>query len=284
MHVSRTVQELRQRRRDVAGPVAFVPTLGALHEGHLALVRRAGALAEHVVVSIFVNPTQFGPGEDFKQYPRMLESDMALCETAGVDEIFTPDVDQMYPPDVLGTTVDVPELSDDLEGAHRPEHFAGVCRVVAKLLNVVQPDVACFGQKDYQQLKVIEALTRDLLMPVRIEAVPTVREDDGLAMSSRNRYLDAEQRHHALGLYKALQQARLLVEDEGETDPAVVEQAMRQALEAHHLVVDYAVVRHPQTLKPVDCLEPSLTDGVVALIAARLGEVRLIDNMVLGAG
>jgi pantoate--beta-alanine ligase len=179
--------------------------------------------------------------------------------------------------------LDVPTLTAALEGAHRPGHFVGVCRIVAKLFNIVRPDVTCFGQKDYQQLKVIEAMAADLMMGVRVRAVPTVRESDGLALSSRNQYLTAQQRPHALGLSKALTQARHLVEQEQETDPEAVEQAMHDVLRAHHLEIDYAVLRHPHTLAPLDIIEPALTDGVVALIAAKLGSVRLIDNAIIGS-
>lgn len=256
--------------------------MGALHEGHLTLMREAAKHADHVWVSIFVNPTQFGPHEDFDRYPRMLKQDLASCEAAGVSTVFVPTVDEMYPPDAIDTQVSVPDLAAELEGKMRPGHFDGVCRVVAKFLNITQPTVACFGQKDYQQLKIIEAMVRDLMMPTRIISVPTVRESDGLAMSSRNRYLNDEQRKHAVGLSKALKHAKMLIEDTGETDPAVIEHAMQQVLEAHHLDVEYAVIRHPQTLAELDCVEPTLTGGVVALIAARSEAVRLIDNMVIG--
>jgi pantoate--beta-alanine ligase len=282
MHVYETVEAMRQARRQVAGTVGFVPTMGALHEGHLALVRQARQQCDWLVASIFVNPTQFGPNEDYQSYPRTFEVDKAACEAEGVDAIFAPSVNEMYPPQVLDSVIDVPALTEDLEGAHRPGHFNGVCRVVAKLFNIVRPDLTCFGQKDYQQLKVIEAMAADLMMGLRVIAVPTVREPDGLALSSRNQYLTAQQRPHALGLVKALTQARHLIEREGETDPAAVEQAMHDTLVAHHLSVDYAVIRQPHTLAPLDILEPALTEGVVALIAARLDNVRLIDNALIG--
>jgi pantoate--beta-alanine ligase len=282
MQIHETVAALRQARGAAKGPVGFVPTMGALHQGHLALIEAARRQNETVIVSIFINPTQFGPGEDYQTYPRMLEADLAACREAGVDHAFTPSVDVMYPPEAADTTIDVPDLTADLEGAHRPGHFAGVCRVVAKLLNMAQPDVAYFGQKDYQQLKVIQAMVHDLAMPCTIEPVPTVRESDGLALSSRNQRLDPEQRRRAVALAKALQQARHLVEAEGETDPAAVEQAIHDTLLAHHLTVDYATLRTPHTLGRLDIIEPELTDGVVALIAAHLGPVRLIDNAILG--
>ena len=283
MQTVTTVEEMRRARKHLAGRTALVPTMGALHEAHMALVRRGRELAANTVVSLFVNPTQFGPNEDYDKYPRMLEQDLARCEAEGVDVVFAPSVDQMYPPDVIDAHVDVPMLTDDLDGAARPGHFAGVCRVVAKLFNIVQPEVAVFGRKDYQQLKVIEAMTRDLMLPIDIAPMDTAREPDGLAISSRNAYLTDDQRRHAVGLYMALRHAKTLIEDEGETDPEAVERAMREVLQAHHLDVEYAVVRHPETLKPMDAIEPALTHGIIALIAARLGSVRLIDNMLLGA-
>lgn len=277
-----TIADTREARRRLRGTLALVPTMGALHAAHTALIRRAAEVADHVAVSIFVNPTQFGPGEDYERYPRMVEDDLRQCEEAGVSLVFLPKVDEMYPPELVDAHLDVPDLTAELEGAARPGHFAGVCRVCAKLFNVIEPDVAVFGEKDYQQLKAIEAMVADLAMDLRIEPVATVRERDGLALSSRNQYLSPEQRRHAVGLYKALQQARMLVEESGETDPAVVEQALVEVLTAHHLEADYAAVRHPHTLKRLDAIEPALTHGVVALVAARLGAVRLIDNMVLG--
>lgn len=284
MQTITTIDDFRAARAALSGTLALVPTMGALHEAHLALVARGKAVADHVAVSIFVNPTQFGPSEDFDRYPRMFDRDLRRCEEAGVNLVFAPSVDEMYPPAVMDAQVTVPELTQDLEGAARPGHFAGVCRVCAKLFNIVQPNVAVFGQKDYQQLKVIQAMVADLAMPLRIEPMPTRREADGLAMSSRNQYLDATQRRHAAGLFKALEQARALMEEEGESDPEAVERAMREVIEAHHMKVDYAVVRHPETLRALDAIEPALTGGVVALVAAHLGEVHLIDNMVLGGG
>ncbi|MCC7145224.1 MAG: pantoate--beta-alanine ligase [Phycisphaeraceae bacterium] len=282
MWIATTIQETRKQRQALAGSVAFVPTMGALHDGHAWLMRAGRQLADHVVVSIFVNPTQFGPNEDFARYPRTINDDLQLCEKAGVAGVFCPEVEEMYPPQDVGCRISLPGLDDILEGKIRPGHFTGVCRVVAKLLNIVGPDIACWGQKDYQQCRVVDAMMRDLAMPIRNVVLPTVREPDGLAMSSRNRYLDAENRRHATGLYKALGVAKAMVEQDGQTDPQIVEDAMRQAMEAHHFAVDYAVIRHPLTLTPLDSIEPRLTRGVVALAAGRLGPVRLIDNMILG--
>ena len=247
-----------------------------------SLIEAAKQGGDHVVVSIFVNPTQFGPSEDYDAYPRQLHDDLAACEKLGVTGAFCPSVAEMYPPDVVGCELTVPELADRLEGEHRPGHFAGVCRVVAKLLNMVQPHAAVFGQKDYQQLKVITAMVDDLAMSVEIHGFPTVREPDGLAMSSRNAYLGAEGRRHAVAIYKALNEAKVLIEEDGESDPAVVERAMANVLEAYQVEMDYAVVRHPETLGEMDCISPQLTGGVVALIAGRLSGIRLIDNMILG--
>ena len=276
MDVLKTNEAMRAARARVAGRLAFVPTMGALHEGHLSLVRRARELADVVAVSIFVNPTQFSAGEDLDKYPRPLERDLDLCRAEGASLVYNPEPAEVYPPHEPEVIIDVPQLAADLEGARRPGHFVGVCRVVAKLFGIVQPDVACFGMKDYQQLRVIEAMTVGLCLPIDIEPCPTVREPDGLAMSSRNAYLSAEDRPRALCLSKALREAQQMIEA-GESEPAVVEHAMRQVLEAHRAEVDYAVVRHAGTLLSLD----AITQPVVCLIAARVGKVRLIDNMVV---
>lgn len=282
MWTVKTVDELRRHRRALTGSVAFVPTMGALHTGHITLMRAGKKLADHVVASIFVNPTQFGPTEDFSRYPRPLQRDLELCREAGVAGVFCPGVEEMYPPGQVECVLEVPQVAGPLEGEFRPGHFRGVCRVVAKLFNMVQPDVAVFGQKDYQQWKVLEAMTLDLAMPIRIVGHPTVREQDGLAMSSRNAYLNSQQRTLATGLFRALCQAREMIEQEGETDPAAVEAAMQLVLKTHQFQTQYAVIRHPRTLGRLDVIDPGQTEGVVALIAGKLGEVRLIDNMVIG--
>ena len=282
MWIAHTVEELRQQRKALPGSVAFVPTMGALHAGHLSLVDAGLKLAASVIVSIYVNPTQFGPSEDFTKYPRTLASDLAMCESAGAAGVFCPTNEVMYPPHVLECAVNIPALATILEGEFRPGHFAGVCRVVAKLLNMVQPDVACFGRKDLQQLRVIEAMADDLAMPVRIVGCPTLREQDGLAMSSRNRYLTPELRKRGLGLFAALRQARAMVEEQGESDPHAIEAAMRTVLLAHHVEVQYAALRHPRTLLSIDCVEPKVTGGVAAVIAGKVESVRLIDNLILG--
>ncbi len=282
MWIAKTIDQARQYRHQVTGMVACVPTMGALHKGHVRLINTATQAGCRVIASIFVNPTQFGPDEDYDQYPRQLQEDLDICRQAQVAGVFCPPVTQMYPPDGTAIELSVPRLAGLLEGKHRPHYFAGVCRVVNKLFNIIQPDVACFGQKDYQQLKVIQAMVDDLAIPVRIIQVPTVREDDGLAVSSRNGYLSPGLRQRAAALYKALTEARQLVEVAGESDPGVVEAAMVQVLTAYQIDIDYAVVRHPKTLHSLDYIEPQLTGGVVGLVAGRLDAIRLIDSMVLG--
>ncbi|MBI1335687.1 MAG: pantoate--beta-alanine ligase [Phycisphaera sp.] len=283
MWVTKTVEAVRRARGALRGRVALVPTMGALHAGHVALIEHGGRIADHVIVSVFVNPTQFGPNEDFTRYPRPFARDVEMAREAGAVGVFAPDVEEVYPPGDVACDVSVPALAGDLEGAQRPGHFAGVCRVVAKLLHMVSPDVACFGQKDYQQLRIVEAMARDLAMPYAIEAVPTVREPDGLALSSRNAYLSPEDRAHAVGLYRALCEARRMVENPNvaEADPRVVEAAMRQFIASYHLVVDYAELRHAKTLAKLETIDPAHTPEVVALVAARCGPVRLLDNTVL---
>jgi pantoate--beta-alanine ligase len=281
MWIAVDVPSLREQRRKWQGPVALVPTMGALHQGHLSLIEKARQITPHVVVSIFVNPTQFGPTEDFNRYPRPIERDLELCRQAGAAGVFNPTVDAVYPPGVSACEISVPEVAADLEGAMRPGHFAGVCRVVAKLFNMVQPTHACFGQKDLQQLRVIEAMVADLNFPLEIVPCETLRDPDGLAMSSRNVYLTPEGRKHGLGISKALKEGRRLILEQGESDPQAVESAMAQILKAHHLQIDYAVVRHARTLAPIDCIEPQQPGRVAMLIAARVEKVRLIDNMLV---
>ena len=212
MQVLTTIAEFSQWRASATPPVGFVPTMGYLHEGHLSLVRRARSENSSVVVSIFVNPTQFGPNEDFQRYPRDLNRDLGLLETEQVDAVFTPEVDEMYPAGAT-TIVDVGALSNILEGASRPGHFRGVATVVCKLFHLVQPHRAYFGEKDYQQLQVIQRMVHDLRMPVKVIGCPTIREPDGLAMSSRNVYLSPAERHAAVALSQALFQAERLFKD-----------------------------------------------------------------------
>jgi len=284
MKLLHTAEQLRVFRDGLNGTVGLVPTMGALHDGHVAHLGAARAVAgvDHTVVSVFVNPTQFGPGEDLDRYPRTLADDVKRCTAAGAAAVYAPAVRDVFPPGVPACPVGPPAVADGLEGARRPGHFAGVCRVVMKLLQRVRPDAVTFGRKDYQQLCVLRAMIDDLFVPVRVVEVPTVREPDGLAMSSRNRHLDAGARGRARALCKALRAAAQLA-GRGETDPAAAESAMAALLTTHGLEVDYAVVRHHRSLRPVDVLDPA---QCVALIAARVvnadgTRVRLIDNLAL---
>jgi len=262
--------------------LALVPTMGALHAGHLALIADAKRRAPHVAVSIFVNPTQFGPREDFNKYPRPIEADLEKCTAAGVDLVFNPPVEQMYPHGATGSTgpqqviVDVPQLSEVLEGKHRPGHFRGVCQVVAKLFNVVQPDVACFGQKDFQQLRVLTAMVQTLNWPIEMVPCPTLRDPDGLAMSSRNQYLSLDERHKALAIPRALQTAEKEFHS-GIRQTNRLVATMTNILLPQHLNIDYAAVVDPLTLKNLEVIK----GPAVLAIAARVGATRLIDNVVI---
>jgi pantoate--beta-alanine ligase len=247
--------------------------MGFLHEGHLSLIRRAREECETVVVSIFVNPKQFGEGEDLDAYPRDLDRDLELAHMA--DLVFVPEGDEIYPPD-FSTTVEVGDLTDVLCGAARPGHFAGVTTVVTKLFNIVRPDVAYFGQKDAQQAIVIRRLVRDLAMPVRIEVCPTVREQDGLAMSSRNAYLSGEERERALGLSRALRAAEAAVAA-GRIDTDDVMAAAREQLQQAGIEPEYLELRSAQDLRPVERVNCS----TLLAVAAQVGRARLIDNTIL---
>ncbi len=259
--------------------VGLVPTMGALHVGHLALVERARQLADDVVVTIFVNPTQFGPQEDFERYPRTLERDVQLATGAGATRIFAPSVAEMYPKGEK-TRVVVSGITDFLCGASRPGHFAGVSTIVTKLFNATGPCVAVFGRKDYQQLKVIERMTRDLLLPVEVVGHPTVREPDGLALSSRNQYLTAEWRARALAIPRALEAAHAAF-SAGERSAGVLRARVRAELENAGLRVDYATLAHPDELTPYED-EESLSGRTLLAVAAFADATRLIDNVVLG--
>jgi len=248
--------------------------MGALHAGHLSLVELACQRCDFVVVTILVNPTQFAPTEDLAKYPRPLEDDLAKCREAGVDLVFTPEVPAMYP-DGFETVVTVAKIASVLEGAHRPDHFSGVATIVLKLFNIVQPDVACFGQKDYQQQALIRRMVRDLDLPVEIVVGPTVREPDGLAMSSRNAYLSDEERAAALALPRCLQASLRRIRD-GETDLSAVRAAMLDELTASELIApDYATIADADSLEELTVPR----ERMVALVAARVGSTRLIDNL-----
>lgn len=274
--ISKTRVQIAEWRR--AGErIAFVPTMGNLHEGHLALVARARELAGRVVVSIFVNPLQFGQGEDLDAYPHTPREDAEKLQQAGADLLFRPQVAEVYPRGQAGVTyVEVPGISDILCGASRPGHFRGVATVVAKLFNMVQPDVACFGEKDYQQLTVLRRMVSDLNMPVAIVGVATRREEDGLAMSSRNGYLSAEERRTAPQLYRILQGVAGHLRC-GAREWAVLEQQAAEELAAAGLSPDYVAIR-----RAADLERPCAGDSaLVILAAARLGRTRLIDNLLI---
>jgi pantoate--beta-alanine ligase len=276
MIVSRTIAECRAERRKL-GRVALVPTMGALHAGHLSLIEIAKMRAEHVIVSIFVNPTQFGPTEDFTKYPRPIEQDLARCEEAGVDLIFNPSADEMYRPGVPDVIVDLPSLSTVLEGKHRPGHFKGVCQVVAKLFNVVRPDLACFGRKDFQQLRILRAMTEALDFPIEIVGCPTLREPDGLAMSSRNQYLSTEDRQRALSISRGLFAAEAEFKKGINQTNRLIATIQKPMLESH-LSIDYVAAVDPQTLKNVEVVN----GPTILAVAARVGKTRLIDNVEIG--
>ncbi|HEX2398312.1 MAG TPA: pantoate--beta-alanine ligase [Solirubrobacteraceae bacterium] len=282
MRTVRTVSRLRSAlsgERAAGHSIGLVPTMGALHDGHLSLIRRARVECDVVVVSLFVNPTQFAPGEDLDAYPRDERRDAELAARAGTDVLFVPAAAEIYP-DGFATTVQVTGLTEVLEGASRgPEHFRGVTTVVAKLFNLVAPDVAFFGRKDAQQAVVVARMARDLGFPVRIEVCPTVREPDGLALSSRNAYLRPPERRRAVALHQALVAAERSVA-EGERDPDAVVSAARAAMEPYGVEPEYLALVSPDTLSPV-----STIDGEALLaVAARVGAARLIDNTIVRPG
>lgn len=281
MKIVRTRAELRAARDQlVAGgrTLGFVPTMGYLHEGHLALVGKAREECDLVAVSIFVNPTQFGPTEDLAAYPRDLDRDLRLLEDAGVELVFVPEASEIYPPGA-STWVDVGGVAEVLEGAQRPGHFRGVATVVTILFQLVRPDRAYFGQKDAQQLAVIRRMVRDLGTPVAVVGCPTVREPDGLAMSSRNAYLDEDDRKAAVCLSRALR-ATERAWSEGETDAEALRGVLRGVLASEPRAdVDYVSVAHPDTLVELDEVDPAV--GALVSLAVRVGTPRLIDNVVL---
>jgi len=270
------MQSFADALRGEGKTIGFVPTMGFLHEGHVSLMRAARTSCDVVVVSIFVNPTQFGPQEDFDRYPRDEDGDRRKCENAGVDILFMPTTSGMYPekPTVF---VMVEELSDVLEGAVRPGHFRGVATVVSKLLHIVKPHRAFFGQKDYQQCAVIRRMVKDLNLDAAIETLPTVREQDGLAMSSRNSYLNAEERRAAATIYRALSAAEHLAQN-GTREPGILKNKVQAVLqEEPGITIDYIEIVDHETLAPL----PSPKNRMVLLVAVRIGRTRLIDNLLL---
>lgn len=257
--------------------IGFVPTMGSLHAGHLSLVEKAVTENHKVIMSIFVNPMQFGPQEDFAVYPRDLERDALLAREAGVDAIFHPSAQEIYPQYPPLTAVEVGKITEELCGSSRPGHFAGVATVVIKLFNIVQPHRAYFGQKDYQQLLVIKQMVKDLNLPLAIEMVPIKREKDGLAMSSRNAYLSPAERQEALALHQALTLCRQMFHD-GEKRVTPLVNAMRERIQQEpSAIIDYIEIRHPMDLSPIE----EVKESAVVALAVHIGKTRLIDNLIL---
>lgn len=279
MIIAKTIAQARSfltPHRRAGRRIGFVPTMGALHEGHVSLIRRCKEECDVTVVSIFVNPTQFGPNEDLSKYPRPFEKDSWACQQAGTELIFAPEPAEMYQPQTL-TWVTVDKLTEHLCGASRPGHFRGVCTVVNKLFNIVQPDVAYFGQKDAQQLAILRRMTEELYLPVEIRPCPTVREADGLAMSSRNQYLNPQERLQALCLWKSLQKARELFEN-GQKNSKMIVSAMRQIIgEVPAAKIDYISIVDNELLQTIDTIDRA---ALIAL-AVFVGSTRLIDNIVV---
>ena len=278
MRLIHTVAEMSEAQREVARPLGLVPTMGALHEGHLSLVRRARDENSTAAVSIFVNPTQFGPQEDYRSYPRDTDRDLALLEECGVDLVFLPEPEDMYPAG-FDTWVDLDRIASRLEGESRPGHFRGVATVVTKLFTIVRPDRAYFGQKDAQQARVIRRLNTDLNLGVDPVIMPTVREADGLAMSSRNAYLNPQEREAALVLSRSLRLAQDMHND-GIKSASRIRDAMRELIQAEPLAqIDYVSIADHETLEELETVQ---TPALVSL-AVRIGRARLIDNVILGA-
>lgn len=255
--------------------VGLVPTMGALHEGHLSLVAQSQKTCDVTVVTIFVNPTQFAPGEDFEKYPRTLDADLKLLSAFDPVWVLVPEVEAMYPTGST-TVVQAPEIAKPLEGTFRPSHFDGVATIVLKLFQAAPADAAYFGQKDFQQVRVIEEMVRDLIVPIEIVRCPIIRETDGLAMSSRNRYLSEEERKKALSISQSISAAAARIEA-GETDPAPIQQQMNAALQDAGMQLQYAVIADPRSLESVKTIDGE----VVILVAAKVGSTRLIDNMLV---
>ncbi len=275
MRVIETVADMSQARAAMVGGVGLVPTMGGLHEGHLSLVRRSRSADDHVVVSVFVNPSQFGPNEDFDAYPRDLGRDLRLLEAEGVDVVFAPSVEEMYPSGFDEWVEVRGPLTERLEGAFRPQFFRGVTTVVARLLRIVRPHRAYFGEKDAQQLRVVRRMVLEQRLPVEIVAGPTVREPDGLAMSSRNAYLTLEERRAALVLPRALEQGRTMVECEGVRDADRLKEALVDCIRREPLArIDYVAVTDYETLEELTAID----QPALVLLAVRIGSTRLIDN------
>jgi pantoate--beta-alanine ligase len=279
MKVAKTIESVRRlvKAARIAGKkIGFVPTMGALHKGHISLVEAAKKDCDFVVVSIFVNPTQFGPGEDFRKYPRPIKADLKMCRKAGVDVVFAPTPREMYPAENL-TWVDVEKLSEPLCGKFRPGHFRGVATVCAKLFNIVTPDIAYFGQKDAQQAIVIKRMVADLDMPLKIVVCPTVREKNGLAMSSRNQYLTAQQKKDAAFIYKSLQKCRQMIKQGGRDTKKIIAEMRKILKQIPSVEIQYISIVDAETLRNID----RITGKVLAAVAVKVGSTRLIDNISL---
>ncbi len=273
----RKLSSVADKIRRLKRSIGFVPTMGALHAGHFSLIKQARIENDIVVVSIFVNPTQFGPGEDFKKYPRYFKSDIESCRKLGVDFVFLPDKIDMYPKG-YSTFVNVEGLSNLLCGRSRPGHFRGVATVVAKLLNIIQPDSLYLGQKDAQQAIIVSRMVKDLNFPVKVKVLPTVRHEDGLALSSRNVFLNKNERNSAAVLFKALQLAEVLISG-GQRDAARIKSRMKQLIEKNKQArIDYIAIVDPEQLIEVKKVKP----GILIALAVKIGKTRLIDNTTIG--
>lgn len=275
MHISKTITDIRKIRSALQGSVGFIPTMGYLHEGHISLVEKAQKENDHVIVSIFVNPKQFGPHEDFQKYPRDPQKDLTLLEKAKTDIVFMPSVEQLYPED-FETYVELKDLPTKLEGAIRPGHFTGVATVLTKLFHIVEPTRSYFGQKDAQQVAVVKKMVLDLNFPTEIVVSETVREADGLAMSSRNVFLNDKERKEATILFQSLSLAKEMAA-KGETDSKKIKKAMEKILRTTSGVVDYISIADQQTLNEIETVK----NGTLVSLAVRFGTTRLIDNVII---
>jgi pantoate--beta-alanine ligase len=289
MMVAKSIAECRAMRAELGRSLAFVPTMGALHAGHMSLVHEAKRRATHVAVSVFVNPTQFGPNEDFAKYPRPIEEDLRMCRDAGADLVFLPNEADVYPAGSPKIVIEMPDLFGVLDGVYRPGHYAGVCQIVAKLFNIVQPSVSCFGEKDYQQLAIIRAMSKALDFPIEVIGCPTLRDPDGLAMSSRNRYLSGLERERALSISRGLFAIRDMAA-QGERSVATLSTRLHEELldpsridprvRGVPVELQYATIVNATTLRPIETIDRQAQ----ALIAMKVGTTRLIDNVRLQIG
>jgi pantoate--beta-alanine ligase len=282
MEVAKTIESIRslvKATRRGGKTIGLIPTMGALHIGHISLIEAAIKECDFVVVSIFVNPTQFVPGEDFEKYPRPLDADLEMCRKAGVDVVFTPTPEQMYPVENL-TWVNVEKLTESLCGQFRPSHFRGVTTVCTKLFNIVAPDIAYFGQKDAQQAIVIKRMVADLNMPLEIVICPTIREPNGLAVSSRNKYLNEQQKKDATNIYKSLQKCRRMIDDGVKETTEIITEMRKILQQVPSIEIEYISIVDAETLRNIN----SIAGKVLAAVAVRIGPARLIDNILMDTG